>query len=55
MSAKRLDLRAGVEELRYAAQDHNHTYDEVDNSAATPGEVSAKKVYDISHRTGVGL
>lgn len=23
-----------MEELRYAAQDHNHTYDEVDDSAA---------------------
>lgn len=28
-----LDVHGGIEELRYTAQDHDHTYDEVDDSA----------------------
>jgi hypothetical protein len=35
------NVHGGTEELRYAAQNHNHTYNEVDDSAAM-GVVSAR-------------
>lgn len=37
------NVQTGVEELRYASQDHNHTYDEVDDSAAIQSVLAQSK------------